>query len=89
MNFKYSHEKNALLLKEREIGFEEIIESIDNGNLIKIMNHHDRKKYPNQYILYVVCLGKVYLVPCVKEKRDTLFLKTLYPSRKATKELLK
>lgn len=88
MKFRYNQDKNAKLLAERGLGFEEIIEEIENGNLIKITNHHNQELYPKQKILHVKCLTKVYLVPYVIEEGGTIFLKTLYPSRKATKAFL-
>lgn len=87
--YRYSEEKNANLLKERGVGFEEIIYEINHGNLIGITNHHDEIKYPAQKIMHVMCLDKVYCVPYVIENDGTIFLKTLYPSRKATKKYLK
>lgn len=45
MNFKYNHEKNAELLKTRGIGFEEIIQSISDVNLLDIRKHHNQDKY--------------------------------------------
>lgn len=88
MNFRYNHEKNAELLKLRGIGFEEIIQSIADGNLLEIRKHHNQEKYPNQEIMYIRVLKEVYAVPYIKEKEDLIFLKTLFPSRKARKELL-
>lgn len=86
--FRYNPEKNAQLIRERGIGFDEIIEEIANGNLLKISDHHNQQMYPNQKILYVKCLSKIYLVPYMEEKGGNIFLKTLYPSRKASKALL-
>jgi hypothetical protein len=88
MKFNYCFEKNAQLLAERGLGFEEIIEEINNGNLITIKPHHNQEKYPGQKIMYVRCFRHIYLVPYITQKDDTLFLKTLFPSRKATKEFL-
>lgn len=85
MKFRYNIEKNALLLEKRGLGFEEIITAITNGNLITITAHHDQNKYPGQNIFHVKCLDKIYLVPYVVEQDGTAFLKTVYPSRKATK----
>jgi uncharacterized DUF497 family protein len=87
MKFNYNHEKNIKLIQERGIGFEEIIELIANKNLIKIVNHHNQVEYPNQKIMYVRYIDKVYLIPYIKESYGTLFLKTIYQSRKATKKL--
>ncbi len=85
MKFRYNPIKNAVLIAERSIGFEEIITEINNGNLLKIVMHHNQEKYPGQKIMYVLCLHKIYLVPYITESDGILFLKTLYPSRKATK----
>ena len=86
MNFRYNPEKNAILLQTRGIGFEEIIEQINQGNLINISAHHNPSKYPNQKIMHVRILDKIYLVPYIIENNGSIFLITLYPSRKATKE---
>lgn len=88
MKFKYSFEKNVKLLSQRGIGFEEIIAEINNGNLIEIVLHPNQEKYPQQEIMYVKCLDYVYLVPYVIEKDNSIFLKTIFPSRKATKKFL-
>ena len=45
------------------------------------------KKYPNQKILIIDVDGYAYLVPCVIDKNE-YFLKTIIPSRKATKKYL-
>ena len=39
--------------------------------------------------MYVRCMRHIYLVPYVLQSDGTLFLKTLSPSRKATKEYVK
>lgn len=88
MQFHYSLEKNALLLSERGIGFEEIIQAISSGQLLDITNHHNQAKYKNQKIMYVRVLDEVYAVPFVLESGNTMFLKTIFPSRKARKYYL-
>lgn len=88
MKFRYDFEKNALLLSSRGIGFEEIITELQNGNLLAIEPHHNQKKYPGQKIMYVRCLTQVYVVPYVTEPDGAFFLKTAFPSRKATKDFL-
>ncbi|HJD55589.1 MAG TPA: hypothetical protein LFW21_02895 [Rickettsia endosymbiont of Pyrocoelia pectoralis] len=89
IKFRYNHEKNAKLLLERNIGFEEIIQSINDGNLLDIKLHPNQVKYKGQQIFYVKIIDQVYAVPFVEEDEDTVFLKTLFPSRKAKKEFLK
>jgi hypothetical protein len=51
-------------------------------------DHYNKKKYPNQKILIVDVDGYAYLVPFVKDGNE-LFLKTIIPSRKATKKYLR
>lgn len=89
MHFKYSYEKNSQLLATRGIGFEEIIQAISEGNILDIRKHHNKLKYPDQKILYVRVLEEVYAVPFIEEDKDCIFLKTLFPTRKARKEFLR
>ncbi len=88
MEYKYNPEKNSILLAERGIGFNEIIQAIADGNVLGIRDHSNQKKYPHQKVLFVRIVDEVYAVPFVFEDDNTLFLKTLYPSRKARKEFL-
>jgi len=88
MEFRYSPGKNVQLLVSRGISFGEIIEEINAGNVVMAEEHHNKTKYPNQRVMHVLCLGQVYLVPYVIEPDGAVFLKTIYPSRKATKQYL-
>jgi len=87
MNFKWNTEKNELLAKERGITFEEVVQNIESGAKVIETDYPNIKKYPNQRILIVEISNYAYLVPYVKEG-DSLFLKTIIPSRKATKKYL-
>lgn len=85
--FDWDEEKNAFLKAERDIGFEDVVNAIDEGNLLKILDHHNLKKYPNQKIYVVKIDDYAYLVPFVEDE-EKRFLKTIYPSRKMTKKYL-
>ncbi len=85
--FKWNPEKNEILLRERGITFEEIVQRIESSNKVIETDHPNQKKYPNQKILIVDVDGYAYLVPCVIEQNE-YFLKTIIPSRKATKKYL-
>ena len=85
--FKWNVEKNEILAKERGITFEEIVEMIESGAKVIETNHPNKKRYPNQKILIVDINGYAYMVPCVKNEQE-YFLKTIIPSRKATKKYL-
>jgi len=76
-----------VLAGEREITFEEIVQKIESGAKVIETDHPNQKKYPNQKILIVDVDGYAYLVPCVIDKNG-YFLKTIIPSRKATKKYL-
>ena len=78
---------NDFLRSERGVSFEEIESAIEQGNLLDIVAHRNRVKYPNQRIFVVRLLDYVYLVPFV-EDQSSFFLKTIIPSRKATKQYL-
>ena len=85
--FKWNPEKNEILLKERGITFEEIVQRIESGSKVIETDHPNQKKYPNQKILIIDVDGYAYLVPCVIDQNE-YFLKTIIPSRKATKKYL-
>jgi predicted DNA binding CopG/RHH family protein/uncharacterized DUF497 family protein len=80
--YAFDPDKNAWLIQERSISFEQIIALIEDGHLIQVLEHHDRERYPNQLLYEVDVDGYVYVVPVVREHR-TLFLKTIYPKPKS------
>jgi hypothetical protein len=85
--FRWNHQKNAELKNEREISFEQIILAIEGDGLLDTIRHTNVDKYPNQSVFVVVFEGYVYLVLFVEED-DFYFLKTVIPSRKATRDYL-
>jgi len=86
--FSWSEEKNELLKKERDVSFEEVVFYIERGGLLDIVEHPNQEKYQGQRMLIVKIEDYAYLVPFV-ESEDEVFLKTIIPSRKATKKYLK
>jgi hypothetical protein len=85
--FRWSPEKNGLLKVARGISFESIVVAIDSGGLLDILAHPNETKYPRQRVLVVAHDRYAYLVPFVEEE-DCFFLKTIIPSRKATRDYL-
>jgi uncharacterized DUF497 family protein len=85
--YVWSTEKNEILVKDRGICFEQVVLNIQLGNEVDIYDHPNQKKYPNQKISVVVIEEYAYLVPFV-ETDDEIFLKTIIPSRKVTKQYL-
>jgi uncharacterized DUF497 family protein len=86
--YAFDPEKNAWLIRERGISFERIIALIEAGKLIQVLEHPDTERYPGQLLYEIDVGGYVHVVPVVREGR-TLFLKTIYPSRKATRKRTK
>ncbi|MDD5031060.1 MAG: hypothetical protein PHH58_16455 [Rhodoferax sp.] len=86
--FRWSPQKNQTLSAQRGVSFERIVVAIEAGGLLDILGHQNPAKYPRQRVLVVACDSYVYLVPFVEEE-TYFFLKTVIPSRKATKIYLK
>ena len=84
MKYEWNPEKNEWLKKERKISFEQIIFHLSQGDLWKISDHPDQANYPGQKLYFVIIDKYIYVVPHVIEKEYT-FLKTIIPSRKATR----
>lgn len=85
--FRWNAEKNEALTSERGISFESIVVAIESGGLLDILAHPNQSKYPRQRVFVVSCDNYAYLVPFVDED-DYFFLKTVIPSRKATRDYL-
>jgi hypothetical protein len=85
MEFKWNKEKNEKLKKERDVGFIDVIEKLQSGDIIDILKN-ESPKYKNQYKYILRIKNYVYSVPFViNEKDNYIFLKTIYPSSKYNK----
>ena len=85
--FAWDDEKNAKLKAERGIGFEDVVFHIERGDLLDTLTQPNPERYVGQRIFVVRREDYVYLVPFVEDEH-TVFLKTIIPSRKATKQYL-
>ena len=83
--FNWNSEKNQLLVQERGISFERIVFEISSGNELAVLEHPNQEKYQGQKILMVQVDDYVYAVPFVETETE-IFLKTIIPSRKATRQ---
>ena len=82
--FDFNNEKNAKLLAERGIGFEDVIAVLGTKGYLAVIDHPNPQKYPNQQIYIIEVEGYVYLIPFEKQGHKVI-LKTIYPSRKMTR----
>jgi len=85
--YKWDNQKNELLKAERGISFEQVVMHIEQGDVLDLVAHPNQKKYPGQQIIIIEINEYVYLVPIV-ESSEGKFLKTIIPSRKATRDYL-
>ena len=86
IGFDWSSEKNQRLIEERGISFERVVSAIEQGGLVDVLEHPNQDRYPGQFIYAVEIEEYIHLVPFVSEADGTRFLKTIIPSRKATRD---
>jgi hypothetical protein len=79
---RWDNEKNALLKKERGIGFENIESFIEDGDILDIIDHPSRS---NQRIFVFEIDNYIVSVPFVETETE-IFLKTIFKSRKLNKK---
>ena len=80
-------EKNEQLKESRGISFNDIVYYIEHGQLIEIIHHPNQILYKNQKMYVLNINDYIYLVPFI-ETDGGIFMKTIIPSRKATKHYL-
>lgn len=83
----WNPEKNHKLIEERGISFEDVVFCLKSGGLLDDVSHPNKEHYANQQMFVVAVDEYAYLVPYV-ENDEEIFLKTVMPSRKATKQYL-
>jgi len=85
--FDWNESKNIVLQNLRKVSFEDVVAAIKNEKLIEVVDHPNKEKYPNQKIFIVEIYDYIHIVPFVEDE-EKYFLKTIYPSREATKRYL-
>jgi uncharacterized DUF497 family protein len=83
----WSNEKNELLKEQRGVSFEDVLVAIDEGDVFDVIDHPNTTRYAHQQQMIVAIRGYAYLVPFVEDE-EKIFLKTIIPSRDATKKYL-
>lgn len=83
----WNPEKNRLLQEERGVSFEDVVVHMMAGAILDTFEHPNQKRYPGQQIHVIEIEGYAWLVP-FEESEDEVFLKTIIPSRNATKTYL-
>ena len=86
-HFVWNSEKNTQLIRERGISFERVIFHIERDEILDVVKHPNPSKYPNQRMFILDIGNYAYLVLFVETETE-IFLKTIIPSRKATRKYL-
>lgn len=81
----WNEEKNQLLLIQRGVSFEMVLEKLLSGKIFARKYHPNKDKYPNQMIFILEINNYIYYVPFVENETE-VFLKTIIPSKKLHKE---
>jgi len=84
---RWDTKKNEWLQATRGISFELAALKIAGGDILDLVEHPNKTRYPHQRMFVLEFSGYAYLVPFV-ETTDEIFLKTIIPSRQATKRYL-
>jgi len=79
--------KNQQLIADRGISFEDVVFYLMQGELLDDIEHPNAERYPHQRVFVINIDGYAHLVPYVENQKE-IFLKTVIPSRKATKQYL-
>lgn len=87
-HYDWNKEKNEQLKARYDICFDDMAPLLNkNEGVLDVISHPNQKKYPHQKIFVVAINGYAYLVPYVEDE-EKIFLKTIIPSRKATKKYI-
>lgn len=85
--YDWNDEKNELLTRVRGLSFEDIVFHLAHGGLLDTIEHPNQSLYPGQRVFIVNVEGYACLVPFVEDDQS-IFLKTIIPSRKMTRQYL-
>lgn len=85
--YDWNDEKNKILKKLRGVSFEQVELAIESGDLIDRVKHPNARKYPNQKVFLIKIEDYIYSIPYVEDD-EKIFLKTIIPNSRATKEYL-
>lgn len=84
--FDWNLQKNQQLVEQRGLSFERVVSAIEQGGLVEVLDHPNQQQYRGRMIYVVEIDGYLHLVPFVITADGSRFLKTIIPSRKATRD---
>ena len=85
--FRWDESKNDWLKLKRNVCFEQVVVLMEHSDLLDVIDNPNQGKYPGQKIAVARINDYAYLVPYEQEGEE-IGLKTIIPSRKATRKYL-
>ncbi len=85
--YDWNNAKNEVLKSVRSVSFEAVVAAIDADGLLAVLEHPNKTRYRHQKMYVVHIHDYAFLVPYVEDE-EKIFLKTIIPSRKATRQYL-
>ena len=83
--YEYNPQKDQWLRETRHVGFEQVIEQIELGRMVRMIDHPNQLRYPGQVVI-AVAIGEYICAGPATVRGEHVFLKTIYPSRKLNKK---
>lgn len=85
--YRWDPSKSDQLTQRYGVGFEQVVVAIESGGVLATMPHPNAARYPRQRIMILRIDDYAFLVPFVEDDVH-IFLKTIIPSRKATRDFI-
>ena len=87
-HIQWNNEKDRWLRETRQVSFEKVAALILQDNILDVIDNPNQERYPGQKMLVVQIDNYAYFIPFI-EQSGQVFLKTIIPSRKATRKYLR
>ena len=82
--FVWDEEKNLVLKEGRGVSFEMVLQAMEDGRLLDVLEHPNKEKYGSQR-LYVVEINRYAWIVPFEDIGEERILKTIFPSRRYTR----
>ena len=85
--YRWDADKDRLLRRTRGVSFADVVYQIEHGGLLDTIDHPNQERYPGQQMFIIRIRDYAYQVP-FDQTGSEIFLRTVYPSRKAVRNYL-
>ena len=88
LDYIWDADKNEWLRRNRGLTFDDVVYHITHGGLLAEILHPNQERHPGQRMYVIVIDDYVYVVPFYRDG-DAESLRTVYPSRKYTRDYVR